>query len=108
MQEANDLNKRGLKVEVRRAPVSVCFPPEKVGFHEEGCLGLPGAVLELLGAEARNMNSFSGRNLPLVSKNLLFSKITDTSILMFLDKTGMSGIRRRMVIPCGTLSYCRT
>lgn len=53
------------------------------------CLGLPGAVLELLGAEARNMNSFSGKNLPLVSKNLLFSKIIDKSILMFLDRTGI-------------------
>ena len=69
------------------------------------CLGLPGAVLELLGPEARNMNSFSGKNLPLVSKNLLFSKIIDTSILMFLDKTGMSGIRRRMVIAWATVAF---
>lgn len=40
----------------------------------EGILGVTSAVLKLLGAEARNMNSFSGRNLPPVSKNLLFSR----------------------------------
>lgn len=29
-------NKQGLTVEVGRAPLSVCFPPEKVGFHQGG------------------------------------------------------------------------
>lgn len=42
---------------------------EKAGL----CLSIRGAVLELLRAEIRDMNSFRGRNLSPVSKNLLLS-----------------------------------